>query len=192
MLFRSHYANNKGFVIEYDYKNFKENFFQGPFQINYSQDINPASITTGKTLEAFLFQTNVKKAIWCYESEWRLIACKKEAMHLPGIGENDKIKNDRKFYFKNRVLSITLGSNFFDIHNESEWILPLLKENDKIHIVVSDKKLRVINYAVDNNLDIFWIIQPELNASSNFNLQRRKIELNRISENEFTLTNFRF
>lgn len=183
----AHYTSNSGFAIEYDYEKFDKQFFHGPFPINYQENFTPVSIRDGKGKEVFLYHTNVKHDIWKYESEWRFITCKKidGGMHLPGIGENQKVKANRIFSCKNSFISITLAHGFFDMRNE---LIPLPEINE-VHLVLTDKKLRVIDFALTNKLEIYWILNPDYLHDKTYNLRRKKMVLEKMDNNKFKIVN---
>lgn len=177
----AHYAQNKGFAIELDYKKFDREVFLGPFPINYTNCFEPLKASNNTFNDIFLRQTNIKSDVWDYEDEWRFLAHKKTPMHIPGIGEKDDVKTHRKFTHKDCLKSITLGINYFNLEQSSD------KQNNQVKL--TGLELCVVEFALQNKIDLFWIISPlfHFNPEKNFNLQRHKISLTPIDENNFTL-----
>ncbi len=181
----AHYSKNSGFVTELNYHKFNPESFFGPFPINYMEDFDPMSINDAHGFEAHLYQTNVKQNAWEYEAEWRFITFKKNQMHLPGIGEGQTKKANRHFSIKDCFLSITLGHNFFDMSKE---LVPFPHINE-LHIIIFGNKLRLVNLAINKNIDIYWIINPDYLHDASFNLSRKKLDLIRIDKNRFKVIN---
>lgn len=122
MLLWTHYAQHSGFCIELDMGNlcFVHN---GPFPINYTDDIKSFSIEEYGGNIAMLIQTNVKAKCWKYENEWRLLVPSPQGRYMKGYGPHSEITScpddhDRKFrYPMTAIKSITLGSRFFKQEN---------------------------------------------------------------------------
>lgn len=115
ILMWSHYAQNKGFCIEFDIDAF-DFAFHGPFPINYQNDI--CEIQSQHFDTAVLAQTNIKSEIWKYEEEWRLLVepPKGEEFFSPRFEELKKLGGHcRKMkYPRKAIKSIILGNKFFE------------------------------------------------------------------------------
>lgn len=156
LLMWAYYCNNSGFMIEYDYSIFPENF-QGPFPINYLEKIKPISIKENGPNISLLYQSNIKSIVWGHECEWRYLIRSSDAKPLVPYG-NFEFKNaglhDRKFnYPEESVLSISFGNRFFS-PNE---ILEVSKEQIlKVKFDKSnDDRIKILNYCIEN---------PQVNA----------------------------
>lgn len=176
----AHYSKNSGFMLEFDYNKFDKAFF-GPFPINYTENFE--AIITNKLpyWSSFLRQTNVKSEVWKYEEEWRFIAHSKEPMHIPSIDEKDNFEKDRKFKYNNSLKSITLGSLFFGKEN--------FTTEKGIKVKLSGLQLCIVQFALQNNIDLYWIVNPSsyFKLNNGFKLLRKKIKLNKLDEMCFEL-----
>ena len=117
----SYYALNKGFVVEFNYKEFDFST-HGPFQVNYQESIEPVSVEKGLPL-CVLYQSNIKTKQWEHEKEWRLLPEKFSFMEMPGFPIQDGIKfADRIFKYNiSTIKRIILGNRFFD-NNDKELL----------------------------------------------------------------------
>ncbi len=117
----THYAQNNGFCVEFDVSKFSFKN-KGPFPIHYVDEVVPASSKDFDLIELVLIQSNVKRDIWKYENEWRLMIQPPEGFDMKAFGKNSYIikehfgpvLHDRKFIYPISALkSVTLGINFF-------------------------------------------------------------------------------
>ncbi|MBR5956797.1 MAG: DUF2971 domain-containing protein [Salinivirgaceae bacterium] len=113
------YANNDGFCLEWDIKQFPF-VYSGPFPIHYVGKIEKCSSLIYDVQTMALIQSNVKNECWEYEDEWRLMIKSPVGFDMKTFGENADLINkypglhDRKFKYPIMALkSITLGINFF-------------------------------------------------------------------------------
>lgn len=185
----AHYAQNKGFMLEFDVD--KLNDFWGPYPINYSENLENYNENLEKVLCSddgdhthFLRQTIVKSKEWIYENEWRFLAPKNEDMYLPKLGSKKDSQLDRKFKYTNSLKSITLGSLFFDVDNMYQW-------NGQMSVNLTGLNLCVIQFAIQNNIDLYWIYNPFFFYSAektSFKLTRTRIFLKQIDENKYSFS----
>lgn len=124
------YANNNGFCLEWDIKQFTF-MFSGPFPIHYVKEIEQVSSCNYDIRELVLIQCNVKRDCWKYENEWRLMIYSPVGYDMKTFGKYaDKYNHisdlERKFKYPLRALkSITLGIHFFKDLLERQQIISL-------------------------------------------------------------------
>lgn len=115
ILMWSYYSNNRGFLVEYAYKEFPF-AFHGPFPVNYQDELLPISLIEATLPICAIFQTNIKSSGWKHEDEWRILAENpKGQMESPDLfPELAKLGGEeRKFYYSPKsIKSITLGHYF--------------------------------------------------------------------------------
>lgn len=180
----SYYTNNKGFAVEFDYSKFTFNW-QGPFQINYQNDIKPVSIHEGWDL-CFLFQSNVKTTHWAHELEWRIIVEKKKTMEMEGIKiPSDVETTNRKFQYNTSAIKrIILGNKFF---NEDETKLMInqgqsstAKINDdatlKYKLLKFIQQNRIPTYIIAKDLKRFKLREVQFTFNDDNTIDRGFIE----------------
>ncbi len=175
----AHYAKNNGFMLEFDVD--KLDTFWGPYPINYSENLEEVLCSDDRDLAHFLRQTIVKSKEWDYENEWRFLAYKNEHMYLPKLGSKEDSLLDRKFKYTNSLKSITLGSLFFD--NMPQW-------NEQRAVNLTGLNLCVIQFAIQNNIDLYWIYNPLFYSAEkpSFKLTRTRIILKQIDENNYSFS----
>ncbi|MBR5958932.1 MAG: DUF2971 domain-containing protein [Salinivirgaceae bacterium] len=124
------YANNNGFCLEWDIKQFPFKW-NGPFPIHYVKKKKIASSLKYNVPTLALIQSNVKLVCWKYENEWRLMIQPPVGFDMMTFGEiADQINvrpgmHDRKFKYPISALkSMTLGINFFKDLQDRQQILP--------------------------------------------------------------------
>lgn len=117
VLMWSHYSQNKGLCIEFDYARFPFTHY-GPFPINYQSDIHEIHLRDTDFNVAVAVQFNVKHKRWQYEKEWRLIAQSSGGLDMEVFGEPELEKYggaERKFMYPiNAIKSVGLGFSFFN------------------------------------------------------------------------------
>lgn len=124
------YANNNGFCLEWDIKQFTF-MYGGPFPIHYVKEIEQASSSNYDIRELVLIQCNIKRDCWKYEKEWRLMIYSPVGYDMKTYGkyadEYNHISDlDRKFKYPLRALkSITLGILFFKNLLDRQHIISL-------------------------------------------------------------------
>ena len=125
----SSYANNNGFCLEFDVRNFPFKHI-GPFPIHYVEMIEQGSSLNYNVQELVLIQSNVKNNCWQYENEWRLLVMPPEGFDMKTFGKYSERLNqfpnlhDRKFRYPIKALkSIILGVDFFKEPCERQQII---------------------------------------------------------------------
>ena len=126
----SSYANNNGFCLEWDIRQFSF-AKRGPFPIHYVEKVEEVSSKDYDVQTMALIQSNVKLQDWAYEHEWRLMIQPPVGFDMMSFGKDaDKFNqmpdlHNRKFKYPLCALkSITLGINFFkDIADRQQVIL---------------------------------------------------------------------
>lgn len=125
----SSYANNNGFCLEWDVRQFPF-AKKGPFPIHYVEKVEEVSSKDYDVQTMIFIQSNVKLKDWAYENEWRLMIQPPVGFDMKTFGKDaDKYNqmpdlHDRKFRYPLCALkSITLGINFFkDITDRQQVI----------------------------------------------------------------------
>jgi len=67
----SHYAQNEGFVINFNSKSLKNDSICGPFKVCYSS-LQKITVNLKEYGGQFLYRNLLKHKCWCNEEEWRL------------------------------------------------------------------------------------------------------------------------
>lgn len=152
----AYYSNHKGFVIEYDYKNFGFHY-HGPFPINYQKDIAKFKTGIKNIPRAILYLSNIKTEHWKHEDEWRILIEPPKDYIFDGDSKSeigsDRI-HDQKFpYDKKAIRSLYLGVNFFDLKRElisqNKNCLTFKLDSNKLY------KASILNYLADNNINTY-------------------------------------
>lgn len=115
----THYTNNEGFLVQFDYSKFPDNF-GAPIPVSYLT-LEEFQQTNSKNLfEELYINALLKKEIWRYENEYRFLVFPKQENCFLTTGrfsnENpqDSIKENRlQEYPSKAVIKIILGFNFF-------------------------------------------------------------------------------
>lgn len=117
ILMWSYYTNNRGFLVEYDYKSFPFNF-HGPFPVNYQEELEKISLKKAGMPLCAIFQSNVKHKGWEQENEWRILVENPEGeMNSPSMFPElaDLGGKERKFFYPVEVIkSIAFGHYFIE------------------------------------------------------------------------------
>lgn len=191
----SHYASEKGFMVEFDRTQLIEEFkINNPSMLNYvlmpiqyvdkleqidffSNDFNTPDIP-------YLYSLNIKKSDWIYENEWRLI-CYSESYGVPNSillpVKDIKGRNERRFYYSiDSIKSFTLGKYFFNGKNLSKYEYP------DIYYIKNKSDMKFINY-IYNNFNDRLFLSNELEEDKKFERIRHKVKLVKLGENKFQL-----
>lgn len=167
ILMWSNYSSEKGFMIELDRNCVISNL------IKLNRDIKNycfRPVQYVKELEAidmfqppfttpdipFLYATNVKRAEWEYEDEWRLSVYKTDMgipfnVLLPGIEDYEGNEERKIYYDKSCIKAIVVGKHFFNGKNCS-------KQNLDGSFEISDKDfLKLLTYLSENHNDKLFI-----------------------------------
>ncbi len=158
ILMWSYYSSNRGFVVQYDVEEIKENgikseIIEGPFQINYQNRISAIPFDKDKIALVFLYLTNIKSKKWQHENEWRMVFGR-EKMYTPGVDIPDSdrlLKNSRKFEIKHKaVKKIVLGNKFFDQKefDKSKGRIKLNSDSPELFFY----KKALLDYIIENNI----------------------------------------
>lgn len=117
----AHYAQNNGFCLEFDVNEFPFKCW-GPYPINYLDEL-PAYKTSEKGIQIpFLVQCYVKRNVWSYENEWRMLIQSPEGVNMRCYNEFGHLEEgltqpfsyDRKFKYPLMALkSVRLAPHFF-------------------------------------------------------------------------------
>lgn len=183
ILMWAYYGNNRGFLVEYDYKKFPFKHY-GPFPINYSKNIKPIKLEEVGAAIAILYQSNIKLDCWSHEKEWRILVHAENANFISPSEDRFNHSNDINRLVKydlNNIKSIYLGNRFFDpkelfiIDNNTLKI----KINQETEINSLKKKL--IAYIIKHNLVAKIILRSESLNKLNF----RSGNFTTIQENEY-------
>ena len=190
----SHYASEKGFMVEFDRAGLIDNFKKkNPEMTNYvfmpvqyvdkleqidffSKDFNTPDIP-------FLYSINIKKSDWKYEDEWRLVSYSQgygipNSILIPGKDYDGKV--ERKFFYeKEKIESFTLGKYFFNGSNLIDFKCPNL-------YVLKQLEVEFINFIYENFNDKLYI-SDELEKEKQFLRNRIQIRLNKLDENVFEI-----
>ncbi len=187
----SHYASEKGFMIDLDTdvlinnsrneNQFLNNYVLMP--VKYVEELESIDCFSNNFTSMdipFLYSVGIKKNAWIYENEWRLLPFANNfgvpnsiLRPLPDI----KGKYDRKIYYsRDTIRSIILGKHFFngnnlqDIDENGNYIL---KENDELNF---------INFLIDNFNDRLFQC-AEFENGTKFKRNAVKINMKRLGKN---------
>lgn len=150
----AHYAQESGFMIEFDTKRLLEsiglNDQNGIYKKLYFRKIeyrnHPMSISCSQNpdIEKInLFNTTQKSQEWSYEKEWRIIVTSDQEFGLPeSVYAEDKQTTDiskRKLYYdRSAIKRIYLGRKFWASCIEKKEIMPNNENNVRIYHVKSE------------------------------------------------------
>lgn len=167
ILMWSHYAQNSGFCLEMDITFFPFKY-SGPFPINYQEHISPIALSGIPPGSAIAAQTNIKKDVWKYEKEWRLLVHAPENFQMKVFGywpgANQPCNHDRKFKYPVKAIkSIILGVSFFswgELSSE-DGILWNVELNPKHKSFLLKKD--ILDFIIDNNIATSYMQPLDLN-----------------------------
>lgn len=191
----SHYASEKGFMIELDriklIGQFKKlnplvrNYVFMPIQYVETLEMIDFFSNNFTTPDVpLLYSINIKKNDWSYEKEWRLV-CYSESYGVPNsiVIPKDDIKGvvDRKFYYDNSTLkSLTFGKLFFNGSNLKDFIYP------DIFIIKKGEDLNFVDFIYENYNDRLYL-SDEIETGKKFLRNRKQIGLEKLDYNVFRL-----
>ncbi|MCR5445791.1 MAG: DUF2971 domain-containing protein [Bacteroidales bacterium] len=175
ILMWSHYAQNNGFVIEFDYSAFRFNHYP-LFPIHYVEKPEVFSLKKYSLEFAELMQTALKNECWSYEQEWRMIVRPTEPpLEIFGIKNSMMMGGyKRQFIYSIKALKhIILGYRFFlvdELQVVDEKTLKVLV-NPNHH----DKRISILNFiisydipaqmATTNGLNIIGFVDVNIEAT---------------------------
>lgn len=175
------YAQNAGFCIELDYSKFPNNF-QGPFPINYVDQIEDIDIMKYGGETSFLLQVTLKKDIWKFENEYRFIV---ESTSMPfrlsPSMYSNHIKQDGAIqrlaaYPKEAIEAIYLGFTFI----KGECVHNIGKDNYEVCLISIKRELKakLLDMIIINGYNCFMIEKE----STGMQLGSSKYTISRIED----------
>ncbi|MBN2881804.1 DUF2971 domain-containing protein [Candidatus Woesearchaeota archaeon] len=192
----SHYATEKGFMIEFDKKKLISGFRKkNPSMANYVF----MPIQYVKKLEKidffkegfktpdipFLYSINIKRDDWYYEKEWRLVCYSRDygipySQVLPREDYNGQV--DRKFYYDADIVkSVTLGKYFFHGKNMKKFEFPnkywLNNQND----------IDLVDFIIKKYNDRLYL-SDELESNNKYNRNKIKISMLKQKDDLYIMT----
>ena len=186
----SHYTNNEGFLIEFDYTRFNSDFFIGPIQINYTDQLKPVNFKGIDDSLGFLIASSIKKDIWEYEHEYRFL-CRPEngiGFKVSGTFDNSNLNQNlqRRFisYPKKSIKKIILAFAFLknDIDYQNADYL-----DRKYNVIFTGKnselKIKLFNYLIENKISVELMVFDEIT----FELKAIPISISKISETTYNI-----
>lgn len=184
ILMHSYYTNNRGFMVEYGYKEFPFDY-HGPFPVNYQDELEKISLNDAPMPLCVIFQANIKHKGWEHESEWRILVEHPEGeMVSPEMFPElaDLGGKERKFVYSPKVVkSIVLG-HYFAEPKELHIV-----DNKSFEISFSDKndyRSHLLDYMATNSiLAGYTSRQPNLKEIGYFKGMIKKIEDGKYSFN---------
>ncbi|MFA5296651.1 MAG: DUF2971 domain-containing protein [Lutibacter sp.] len=190
----SHYATEKGFMVELDYKEIKnglgkynkslKNYAFLPIQyVEELESIDCFQEGFNSPDIPFLYSIGIKRKDWNYENEWRLIPFENNygIPHSLILPQNDlKGDSERKLHYpKNAIKCIVLGKHFFNGKNIEQVI-----DN---HIFKLKEDFDFINYLFENFNDRIFLC-GEYEKEKKFARSAEQIEFEKIDSTTFKIT----
>jgi hypothetical protein len=115
----AHYTDNEGFLLQFDYELFPDNFGK-PVPISYLEPYEFSEYQVSNLFHELYVNSLLKKNIWVYENEYRFIVLPKNDQPFLTSGRfsneafDEHLKESRlQTYPKESVKKIILGFNFF-------------------------------------------------------------------------------
>jgi len=155
----SHYATDKGFLIEFNKTSLlgsiNDDYSMIFFPIRYVDELkqfNPLDAKYGGAHGLYLSLIGMKSMDWAYEREWRITCSRKSKnLFIPETFLKPKIDgHERKLFYKDCVNKIILGSDFFNNADKSGSIPPLSYK-------LSDKDTEFVTYLYENYNDRLFL-----------------------------------
>ena len=178
----AHYTNNEGFLVQFDYSKFPDNFGV-PIPVSYLSNEEFQQTNSENLSEELFINALLKKEIWRYENEYRFLVFPKQENYFltTGIFSNvnyQELKKESRLqdYHPECVIKVMLGFNFFK---------SLMISNTRIDFRKPNGLLRksLLDWALQKEIKIELIsidYKKMLLVPRNFNLKR-------ISELEFEI-----
>jgi|GEM_PF-2813153 hypothetical protein len=163
-LWANYASNNKGFSVTYDKKSFPNEYFCGPFRIDYQNKLCKYKFDRDYIGNLFLYLTTVKSNDWSGEKEWRYIALGKDTMYIPcthhGLMKEQTIQNRKFTLAKNAITEIKLGFLFFNVcdYEKRENYFYVNLNNDE----ENDLKFNLLSFAKHNNIKVSMMYLDKL------------------------------
>ncbi len=185
----AYYGNNQGVCVEYEYGNFKFDFF-GPFQMNYQDIMKPISYKSYDDI-SLIYQINIKHRKWEHEKEWRIMPFKRGEdgkilrLSMPDIERLKVLDQYESRCFKydsTSIKRVLLGPKFFHIHDEYE---PSEEKQVKIIYLKHNREIKekVIDYLIDNRI----LVNIMGRDNKEFKLKPVKVELSKIDNFKYRM-----
>jgi hypothetical protein len=181
----AHYSNNEGFLVEFNYTLFPENF-GSPCQINYVPLNEMLKLSNGDIFLSLYINSLLKKEIWKYENEYRFIVHDIINRSLLTSGRfsnesHDYEKESRlvkypELAIKKVILGLKFFNNFLVDTKHKEYTLDFSKKG-LVH-----KSL--IDNLIENKILIEWIYID----SKNLQLESKAITISKVSGTIYKLT----
>lgn len=152
----AHYAKREGFCVELDINQFL--FLRyGPFPINYQDEVDSVRLSEADTCIAVLMQCSIKRKIWSYENEWRLLVSipkQKRTIEQLASEVNDVKKQNRKINYPVKAIKrIIFRQDFFERGNLSSK-----KEKDGTmeyeYTTENEHKIKLLDFIRENDIPI--------------------------------------
>lgn len=186
LLMWSHYSQNQGICVEFDYSKFPFDYY-GPFPVNYQSAIQEIHLMDTDFEVAVAMQFNIKHDRWKYENEWRIIAKAKAGIDMEVFGEPElEIFGgaERKFQYPvSAIKNIGLGFCFFRLdelsfsNNYQNAIINLNSKRDGYGV-----RKKLLEWVMRHNITIIFALPEGLNdvhfCSANIEKEGDKIMLN--------------
>ena len=178
ILMWSHYAQNNGFVVEFDYSMFSFDHYP-IFPIQYAENQYISSLKKHPLEFAELLQTTQKNSCWSYEKEWRMIV-RSSNYPLEVFGtRNCKQMGGYKREFNypiNAIKHVVLGYRFFLM--EELQVIDDKTQKVLINPYKQDKRCAVLNFictygiptqlATTNGLNKIGFINISIDQTTDF------------------------
>lgn len=154
ILMWSHYAQNNGFVVEFDYSKFSFDHYP-IFPIQYVESQYISSLKRYPLEFAELLQTTQKNCCWSYEKEWRMIVrpsnCPLEVFGTKNCKQLGGYKREFNYPI-NAIKHVILGYRFFLMDElqvvDEKTLRVLINPNDQ------DKRCSVLNFICSYGIPI--------------------------------------
>lgn len=187
----AHYSSEKGFMIELDWQNVKDELKAlNPnlnnyafFPIQYVDNLESVDffLKNFNTPDVpFLYSVGIKRKDWEYENEWRLITY----MHGYGIPNSvfsplpdiPSVQERKLFYPLKAIKSIALGKQFFNNSNIETLIDPLTYK------MKTGEDLDFMNFLIENFNDrIFFCGEYEVEKA--FKRSTERVSFSKVDSN---------
>jgi len=180
----AHYSNNRGFLVEYNYKLFPFNY-TGPYPINYVPEIRKINIINTEIDIGMLVNFLLKHEIWSYENEFRFLLFPdshptfKTAGRFGYISSQHETQQRLIKYPEACIKKVVLGFNFFNNENiiDKQDIEYTIEFTSKL----SDIKINLLHHLIETNTPTELI---NLNISK-FALESKKIKIIKVSNSKY-------
>lgn len=175
------YTQNQGFCVELDYSMFPDNF-QGPFPMNYVDQLEPIDIMRYGDQVSFLIQITQKKRKWKFEDEYRFIFKTgkslfqlSHSMYTKHASQTEAIPR-LVSYSKEAIKAIYLGFTFI----KGECVHNIGKDNYEVCLISIKRELKakLLDMIIINGYNCFMIEQE----SNGMQLGSSKYTISRIED----------